>query len=346
MSESNSGPFKRISMPWFPFSVPATVLAAAALLIFHGVCALVALASSEFEAAAEVRNLFVMQLASVTRSLSLVGPWSWRWPFFVVSASVLVLWAYFGIAICRCLALRLARDEYLGVRDALSFARTKFGTALLFPLIVAGCILVLAAANALIGSLMQIPVVGIVFHLFLPFAYVLTGLMLIIFFSALFGGGMVSGAIAVECRGTLDAWGKALNYTFARPLHLIVYVVLLKVFLVDFLLGFGLGQRLLHAWTRTSLSPLWTNTDFENDLDGRGDGFLSDATHHVWSFFGDLAALGLAAVVLAFAFGGFTAMFLILRKDVDGIDVTEIELTVPAETLPRMVVEDGEGAGA
>ena len=146
---------------------------------------------------------------------------------------------------------------------------------------------------------------------------------------------IAAGAIAVEARGTLDAWGKALNYTFARPLHIIVYVVLLKVLLFDFLIGFGLGRGLLHRWTRASLSPLWTNSGFENALDGHGEGIYADLMAKAWDLFSGLASLGLGAVVLSFALGGFTSMFLILRKDVDGIDTSEIEL--PGSTDPEPI---------
>ena len=246
--------------------------------------------------------------------------------FLAQSLLFILLWATLGLSIARCIALRLCRDEYLGLKEALAFGLSNARTTALFPLIVFAAVSFLAAGNFLLGSLMQIPYLGALFLLLLPVCFVQTTLMLIIVGTSLLGAGMVSGAVAVEQRGTLDAWGKALNYIFARPLHVIIYMVLMKVFLVDIILGVAYRSTMLESWTFTSLVPLWDNQGFQAILSGRADleGFDAIASWLV-RFVVSCVKLGIAGLVTSFAFAGTTAMFLILRRDVDGIDVSDIK---------------------
>ncbi len=316
-------------MLWFPFSVPATILGMIACLAFYlsnFVC--VPFVEGILDTNQAIR-IFGVQLLTFFYTLRLQPDLPGGVGLFAVQlTTVLLLWATVGLSICRCLALRLCRDEYIGLRDAFVFGIENAKTTLLLPVIVFLSISLLAAVNFLIGSLMQIPYVGIAFYLLLPVAFVMTALMLIIAFTSILGAGMVAGAVAVEQRGTLDAWGKALNYIFARPLHVIIYVVLMKVFLVDIVLGFAFESWILHSWTFASLKPFWDNADFVEILRGSENvEGISYAASLVAGFVISLVNLSIAGLATSFAFAGTTAMFLILRRDVDGIDVADIKQT-------------------
>lgn len=327
MNRTNSGPFKPIAMLWFPFSVPATVLGMLLCLLFY----LVNFAAVPFvdglHEPADALRLFGKQCANLFTRLRLIDGAPGGLALFLVQIiAALGLWSTIGLGICRCVALRLCRDEYVGLKDALSFGLANAKTTALFPVIVLASVSVLAAVNLLLGSLMQIPYLGVVFYLLLPLAFVMTALMLIIAFTSVVGIGMVPGAVAVEQRGTLDAWGKALNYIFARPLHVIIYIVLMKVFLVDIVIGFGFESSILHEWTFASLSPFWENEGFDATLQSvdNVEGIAYFAAL-VAQFVVSFVNLAIAGLVTSFAFAGTTAMFLILRRDVDGIDVGDIK---------------------
>ena len=314
-------------MLWFPFSVPATALGMLACLLFYLLNLACLPMVDGLESTSQAIGNFHLQLFSFFGTLRLLDYVPGGAGLFAIQLiATLLIWATIGLAICRCLAMRLCRDEYIGFREALAFGFSNFKTTALFPVIVFASVSILAAINFLIGSLMQIPYLGILFYLLLPVAFIVTALMLIISCTSILGAGMVSGAVAVEQRGTLDAWGKALNYIFARPLHVIIYMILMKVFLVDFVIGFAFENMILESWTQTSLSPIWDNARFDQILQGPGgleglDLLSSQVIRGVVAF----VNLTIAGVVTSFAFAGTTAMFLILRRDVDGIDVADIK---------------------
>ena len=333
MSEPEGGPFKTFRMLWLPFSLPATVLGMSAWLVFFAVSACLGRVYGLGEADAAMAH-FSHNVQSFVFTFAL-APGAKTSLFIVKAAVALVLWATFGVAICRCFALRLTRDEYVGFTDALKFGLKHARTALLFPIIIASCIVVLAAVNAGIGAVLLIPYVGVVGYVLLPIAYIVSGFMLLIGLTAVFGLGMVSGAIAVEKRGALDAWGKALNFILMRPVHFLVYLVVTKVMVVDIVYEIGVERRMLHRWTYSSLTPFGKTAsfrriaEFSNETAG-GEWLLK------WIYWGIGGAfmLFLCGIVLSTALGAFTAMFLVLRRDVDGIDVSDIEIDAPTDVEP------------
>jgi len=336
VNDSNIGPFKNFRVLWFPFSTPATVLGIAAAVAFHLVNVACAAIFDAAGSAGTARALFFRNLESVVLTLSL-APLADEsgWMFLVQAVFAIAIWATLGLGMSRALALRLCRDEYIGTREAFVFGFSHCGTTLLYPAILAACFLVLLAANALLGGVMQIPWVGVLAYPFLPVAYGISAAMLVILLTGLFGAGMVSGAIAVERRGTLDAWGKALNYIFARPIQFVAYIIVVKIFLVDIVYRYAIEGRILHRWTDSALSPLWSRANFER-IQGGGSGLhgLDRGLATVYEFFGTVATACLWGLLIASAAGAFTAMFLILRRDVDGIDVSEIDTDVPLEEPP------------
>lgn len=345
MNESNWGPFKPLTLLWFPISLPAIGLGMAAALVFWLVNAGFAAATDAVSSAGQAIVLFGANARGVIFEFDLVDRAEGNPAWLFISQLVLgiALWATFGVAVCRCVALRLTRDEYVGAGAAMKFGLSNAPTALCYPLIVAGCMAIIVVFNATVGALMQIPWIGVVFYALLPLAFILSGLLLVLFLTGIAGGGMVSGAIAVERRGTLDAWGKALNYIFARPLHFVVFLVLTKVVVADLLIHYTIERRVLHEWTARSLSPLWNNARFEA-ITARSDGLegLDALCGWLYWLFGAGLTLTLVGFAVTCVFSAFTGMFLILRSDVDGIDVTDIELEDEAsDPVPQRVVPAG-----
>lgn len=344
VNDSSWSPFKPIKLLWIPISLPAIGLGMAASLLFYLVNLLFAAMSPAVHGANEAIALFGENGRSVILAFSLIeregGNPSWLFGCQLLTA--IALWSTFGLALARCIALRLTRDEYVGIGEALVFGFRHATTAALYPLIVLGCMLALLILNGLLGAAMQIPWLGSLFFLLMPVAYISSGLLLVLFLTGVGGAGMVVGAVAVERRGTLDAWGKALNYIFARPLHFVVYLVLTKVVIVDLLIHYTLERRVLHEWTDRSLSPLWHNDRFESILSHSDSvGGLDSVSAFLHRLFGAGLTLTLVGFATACVFSAFTGMFLILRSDVDGIDTSDIDLEdevvdpVPQRVLPE-----------
>ncbi|HGY91387.1 MAG TPA: hypothetical protein ENK43_09465 [Planctomycetes bacterium] len=326
MSENRIGPFAVFRLLWFPFSLPAITLGATAVGLFWLTNFGLAKVAEPQGTTDQMMLLFFANLRSWVMSFSLAFPEK-RGVFAIQSGVFLLLWAYLGVAMARCAAVRLSRDEYVGLGESLRFASRHFGSALLYPFVLALVVGVVFAVEGLLGLAMQIPWLGTVFYLFLPLAFGLTLLNLIVSWTGIVGLGLVSGALAVERKGTLDAWGKSLNYIFARPIHVLLSLVVMKIVLVDVLVHYLMELRMLHAWTASALCVFHAGSTFQGVLHGsqalegidRVDGWL-------WRAFSVALSMGILGWILSLLMAGMTGMFLILRHDVDGIDVADIEL--------------------
>ncbi len=184
----------------------------------------------------------------------------------------------------------------------------------------------LAGCNFLVGSLAQIPYFGWIFGL-LPFPLVLVSGLLIVLFSigGLLSAGLMPAAIAIERKGTYDSLGKTFNYVFARPLPLILYLIMLVWFL-EFLGRTFLELRLVERVVAATMVPFWNNESFERIVAGDVDGLGGFKAICAWLYRLFLKGFSLLVVgtLVAYALGAFTSIFLIFRRDVDGLDYTDV----------------------
>ncbi len=328
MSENRIGPFAVFRLLWFPFSLPAITLGATAVGLFWLANFGLAKVSEPQGSADQMMLLFFANLQSWIMSFSLAFPEK-SGVFAIQSGVFLLLWAYLGVAMARCAAVRLSRDEYVGLGESLKFASRHFGSALLYPVVLVLVVAVVFAAGGLLGLAMQIPWLGTVFYIFLPLAFGLTLLNLIVSWTGIVGLGLVSGALAVERKGTLDAWGKSLNYIFARPIHVLLSLVVMKIVLVDVLVHYLMELKMLHAWTASALTVFHASPTFGAILTGSQDlGGIDRVDGWLWKAFSAALSVGILGWILSLFMAGMTGMFLILRHDVDGIDVADIELAM------------------
>jgi hypothetical protein len=130
------------------------------------------------------------------------------------------VWAFFGQAIHRITTLRIARDEGLGLGEALRFAARNWVTVLLAPVIIGGAVGFFWLCNMFTGVLTSIPWIGgLLAVVFFPLSVVATLLILLISVGGVFGFPLIGAAAAWECNGSLDAISRAFSYLFARPLQ-------------------------------------------------------------------------------------------------------------------------------
>lgn len=337
MSDSQLGAFRNLRVLWFPFSIPATLIGTAACVLTVLGIWLLQIASGPSLTAQESLASFAIQLGghlSGFRGFQMGHSWG----FAAQVVWLFLIWGTFGLAMARCMVLRLARDEYISSFESLSFGFRNARTALLFPVITVICLLLLAVINGLCGLAMQIPGVGILFYILLPIAWFCTAVSLLIALTATVGSGLVLAAIAAERQGTLDAWGKALNYVFARPIQFIIYIVLTKIFVIDFIFTWGVMRRLPHEWVRTSLTRFHGGESIERVLSGSGDLSTTESAQR-FLFLGmeKIMTYGISGLAIASLTGAFVAMFLILRQDVDGIDTADIRRPHNNDPDPKKV---------
>lgn len=257
----------------------------------------------------------------------------------VVFFGVFVVWtALFGGAISRTCATEFASGVTTSWPQALAFAVSRWKSlvfALLIPLLIIWTIaLGLAAAGWLLFSFKGLNVVG--------------GLLYILFILAGFVASIITIAFAlghqmlvpsVTCEGTdaIDAVQHAYSFVFARPLRLILYIWLNTVLLV--LATFAVG---LVIWLALHFAE-GSATAFSGDGGGRvlsavpslldkpdananrealsGADYAAAATSTFWA----VIPIGLFfAYIVSFYWCSSTILYLIMRRIVDGQDLSEI----------------------
>lgn len=166
-------------------------------------------------------------------------------------------WAFFGQAIRRIVALRIARDEGLGVREALGFALKNWTSVLMAPVIVGIAVGIFWGCNWLAGVAMSIPVLGMILSILLvPLAVLSTLLMLLIALGGVLGFPLVGAAAAWEKNGALDAISRAFSYVYARPLQYFFNYFLILLFAGVILFG---GSWFVAALTRSVEAGIWND---------------------------------------------------------------------------------------
>ncbi len=271
-----------------------------------------------------------------------------HWMYSLLFTPVaLAIWALAGGAISRAAILQFAKDERIGVREALRFAATKFWGFFFAPVVSLVFILafgLLLMAGGLLGS---IPFVGDILVGVLWFLALVAGVAIaFITIGLLAGGHLFAPVIAAEGSDAFDAISRSFVYVYSRPwksilygLTLIVYGSLCYLFLRFFvyltlaathafvgagmLAGrpeAGMGFRKLDVvWQAPTFLDLRPHT-FDWQLLGAGEvvlfGLIAMWTYIVWGL--------LQSWLISFYFTGSSMAYLLLRHDVDAIDVEEI----------------------
>jgi hypothetical protein len=267
------------------------------------------------------------------------------WKFAVVAGWMLVLWSVVAGAIARIYAMRIARDESIGLTDAFGFAFSNLKQFVLAPVFVAAAGVFFLGLAALAGALSAIPGVG-------PFVQVaahplalLAGLVVIVIAAGgVFGLPLMQSALAAERNGTLDAISRTFSYVFTRPVAYIVScgLVALVCRVID-----AFGGAFLDITTRAMRFGAGWNTHPADSIDAdraigwgalagrddsalfawpdpqRAEGLPVVGFYVAW-FMTALAAIAVHGYVLAYFVGGLTDVYFMLRRDVDGIDEGEV----------------------
>jgi len=138
------------------------------------------------------------------------------------------IWALIGGAINRIIAVRLAKDDSIGIGEALAYSRRRFISYFATPLVLGGLIALLLGCNALAGLAGKIPVVGPGLLIVLYVLVVLSSLFILILSIGLFlGFFLISSAVSTEGCDGIEASISVYNYIFARPWPYIAYHILI-----------------------------------------------------------------------------------------------------------------------
>jgi hypothetical protein len=343
--------FKVFRVLWFPLSINAMALSAIAAGLFYGGTWL-AVAVSDLPDALDKTAWTSVSVSRFPADCLRILTDGWPADGGLVLGTQLVLffllWATFGVAVCRILALRIARDEYCPMGQAFAYAWRIKLTGILFPLAILAPVAFLLVCNQVAGLVTAIPVAGAFIGLLLiPLVLISSLLVVLLAVAGIASVGLVPPAIAIERKGTYDSLGKAMSYVFARPLPLILHLLVVALFvgfLHRLLVEHALVQRIL-AW---SMTPFFVSESFGNEFRTMVLGHPEALEGWRWLFAWGFQVLFVIyrllvwGALISFTLGAFTSLFFVLRKDVDGVDYVDLArdpadapLAVPAPEVAK-----------
>lgn len=271
-------------------------------------------------------------------------PWDQRGYYLLGGLWTVAVWSWFGGAITRIAAVRLGRDERVGFRESLEFARRKLISFLGAPLLPMGGILGLMLPLILLGLIMRLNV-GVALAGLIWAVMGLIGFGIALFaIGLLFGWPLMWATISTEGSDAFDGISRSYAYTFQRPLHYLVYAVIAAT------LGF-LGWMLVDLFCETLIQLVYLAV-------GMGAGaarveqvraalVTTDANTSSLVWFGSVLISGTNRVFRGFlrAYGfsylwvAASAIYLLLRKDADQAELDDVFLEEDDQAtygLPRL----------
>lgn len=172
--------------------------------------------------------------------------WTDRLYLLLILTWTLLVWGFFGGAICRIAAVQVARNERIPLSEAISFTRERFASyvaAPLFPMILIGVFMFLLM---IFGWFEWIPIFGdiIVAGLFWP-VVILIGLIMAIVLVGMIGWPLMIATISTEGSDSFDALSRSYSYVYQAPWQYLWYNFLAVVYGAVLIFFIGLMASLM-----------------------------------------------------------------------------------------------------
>jgi hypothetical protein len=262
------------------------------------------------------------------------GGWEFCY-FFLGSIWSLFVWSFVGLAITRVCLLRLTRNEQAGLDDAFEFALDNWMTAagaVGIPLLAVAALCVPAFIIGLfLGFDFGVVLVGIIWFVVLALAICMALLLL----GLMFGWPLMVSSVAAESQNSFDAMTRAYAYTFQRPINYLFYM-LVAIFFGGFcwMIVASLTDGVLElAYWSTSWGANLVGQDRIDVIQGVPQIAGAESVENSRTLEAGRGIIGLwnsfvRTIAAAFIYGLFwcmaSAIYLLLRKDVDEMEMDEI----------------------
>lgn len=271
----------------------------------------------------------VLELVGVpfrpTATLAQAGGAAVRLAWFVL------VWAIFGTAITRHVALKLIDEEAPGLVGASLYGARKWLAAFNSVGFVVLGIVLLSVPGAVLGLLMRadwgLAVAGAIWPLVLAGAVVLA----ILAVGLVAGWPLMVAAVGVERGDSFQAISTAFSYLYQRPLHYAFYAAVALVVALPALAAAGLFADVTSSFAVWAASLGMGHDRTRAVLEG-----LARPDGAAWGIRAlGFWARGLESLVGSFGWGYFwaitTAAYMLLRHDVDGTELDEVVLDEPGQ---------------
>lgn len=268
-------------------------------------------------------------------------------------AWALVIWGFFGAVITRTVALKLTRDEGVSWTRASQFSRARIGSYISAPVLPILGVLLVAIPLALLGLLAKLDVGVLVAGVLWPLAILAGLIMTVLLVGLLFGWPLMWATISTEGTDAFDALSRAYAYVFQRPFHYLFYSIVASIVgLLGLTLVRGVATMVIHC-TRWGAS--WgAGGNRINDMVGTNSPWVTDigtvtltdgvggAGAALIQFWENVVFTLVTAFAISFIWSASTSIYLLLRRQVDAVELDEIFLEEEEERFGLPVMEDVE----
>lgn len=257
----------------------------------------------------------------------------------------LFVWALFGGAIARMTAVWLGRDERIAMSVALQHARNKTTAhlaACLTPLVVTAAI---AVSMWLCGLFARWAFGAALVGLFWFVPILISCLTAVIVVGLLFGWPLIWGAIDTECSDSFDGMSRAYAYTYQRPLqYLGLFLLALLVGILGWLFVWLVSELVIQLAEASVAIGAGESRGSELFAAEPAASSLLGWAQHFIGFWNGLVRTLASAYSYAYFWCAATAVYLLLRLDVDRTELDEIPESEgsAAYKLPTLY-QDGQG---
>ncbi|MEM1071967.1 MAG: hypothetical protein AAGH71_03995 [Planctomycetota bacterium] len=259
------------------------------------------------------------------------------WRLVTVGVLALSAIAFVGVAIGRMVAEEFGRASYPTWPEALGWSVRSLPSILiahLAPLIVIGIFIVVIAVGG--WALLSVPFVNVLGAVLGVAAVAMSLLIVLLGGVYAVGFGMLSPAIACEGSDGVDAMQRVYALVLGRPGRFVLYTLVLAAQLAVVLAVVGGGIGLANGVAVWSMG-LFLNDSAQLVAAGEPSGALGPGGRvaaEVMQTVLTLPWILLGGYVVAYAVAGWTVQYLLLRRSLDGQDLTDIH--VPGEVEARV----------
>jgi len=237
------------------------------------------------------------------------------------------VWGFVGGAITRMAAVQLASEERIGWVAAMRYAASKWPSYVGAPLLPMLGVLLLAVPVAVLGLFLRFGVGIFLAALVWPLALLAGLIMTVLLLGVVFGWPLMWSTISTEGSDSFDALSRSYAYVFQRPLHYLFYALVAAVLgALGWLLvsNFAAAVIWLAYWGASwgaggaQVSEIAT---LGEELSG-----IAYAGAVVLGFWAGLVKLLAAGYLYGYFWVAATAIYLLLRRDVDATEMDEVYL--------------------
>jgi len=242
----------------------------------------------------------------------------------------LAVWGLFGGAMTRSVAMQLTRQETIPWGQARNFAMRhwlNYFTAPLYPLL---GVFLLAIPVAFLGLIAQLDIGALLAAVLWPLAMLAGLLMAMLLLGLFFGWPLMWGTVSVEANDAFDAFSRSYAYVYQRPLNYLFYAIVASVLgVLGYLLVGYFAEGVIHL---TNWAASWgAGNERIAALTGQStDLMITSVTGNyavlligLWAALVRLIAVGFS---ISYLWSAATAIYLLLRRDVDSAEMDEIQL--------------------